>query len=651
MATDHRDSRFLVTKHRMGGSSVPAWQRAIIVMSGTLVGFILVVSLQWSRPVLIPLALAVIFTLLLNPVVKFLHRCGLGQILSALITVSVAASVLLFFGYLIGKQVTALMAELPQNTEKIKAKVKALKQLGSGPMQEQLGHMIEEISNELYAPLPQKSDSLIPKEDVEVDPKSGTVIVKSSEPSGWLNISGYVGSAFESMAMLAFASVMLVFFLIERADLRDRIVIMAGRARLPLTSKAIEDITDRVSRYIGVVALINGGFGLVLTLGLLVIGVPYALLWGVVAAALRFLPYIGPWVGAIFPITISLATADGWGEPLAVLAFVAVIELVTNNVIEPLLFGHMTGVAPFALLVSAAFWLYLWGPVGLLLSAPFAVCLVVIGKNIPQLNFLYVLLGDKPALAADYSYYQRLMLGDYQEAASMALKRFMQPNPHKMYDELIIPALNYTKRDFERDYLTEEERDAIASGARESLKVVQKSLESTADRIVDSAQKTQPIAGKGDSDDESRIDVLCCPASDDIDHLTLEMLQQLMGSPRWRFEIASTDTLSSELIERVRQLQPAIVVIGATPPGGLAQAKYLCKRLRKEFSELRIVVVRCGQRRTRRVQEILQRYGASSITTSLLDTQRFLNSRLPVLEFQHHASEHFEQSDAEFAHS
>ena len=637
----------------MGGSSVPAWQRAIVIMSGTLVGFILVLTLQWARAVLIPLALAVLFTLLLNPVVKFLHRRGLGQVLSTLITVSVAATILLFFGWLIGKQVTGLMAELPQNTEKIKAKVKVLKSLGSGPMQDQLGHMIEEITDEIYAPMASKEAPSARRDDAEtgVDSGPGAVIVKNSEPSGWLNISGYVGSAFESIAMFAFSFVMLVFFLIERTDLRDRIVILAGRARLPLTSKALEDITDRVSRYIGVVALINGGFGFVLTLGLLVIGVPYALLWGVVAAALRFLPYLGPWFGAIFPITMSLATADGWGQPITVLIFVGIVELITNNAIEPLLFGHMTGVAPIALLVSAACWLYLWGPVGLLLSAPFAVCLVVIGKNIPQLNFLYVLLGDRPALAADYSYYQRLMLAEYQEAAAMAAKRFMQPKPDAVYDELIVPALNYTKRDFEREYLDEDERDAIANGARESLKKIEASLESTAAKISEASTETPNEVPTAGDDGDKRLGVLCCPASDDIDHLVLEMLQQLLGTSRWRLDVKSSDILSSELIAQIREQSPAIVIIASTPPGGIAQAKYLCKRIRNEFADLPIVVARCGQRRTRRVIELLQRAGASAVTTSLLDTRKFLNARSPVLEYQQQSSEGRERSAVELAHT
>ena len=157
----------------------------------------------------------------------------------------------------------------------------------------------------------------------------------------------------EVLASLAFALVLLVFFLMGREDLRDRIVLLAGRARLAVTSKALEEVTERVSRYIVTVALVNGGFGIILTLGLMLLGMPYALLWGFVAAVLRFIPYIGPWIGAVFPIMMSLATSEGWWQPLEVFGYVLVLELLTNNIIEPLLFGHSTGVSPTALLISA----------------------------------------------------------------------------------------------------------------------------------------------------------------------------------------------------------------------------------------------------------------------------------------------------------
>jgi predicted PurR-regulated permease PerM len=267
-----------------------------------------------------------------------------------------------------------------------------------------------------------------------------------TESAPWLSLTDYLGSAVEVLATLAFALVLLVFFLLGREDLRDRIVLLAGKTRLALTSKALEDITDRVSRYIVMVALVNGGFGVLLTAGLFALQVPYALLWGFLAAALRFIPYIGPWIGAVFPIAMSLAISEGWWQPLAVFGFVMVLELVSNNVVEPLVFGRSTGVSPTALLVSAAFWLYLWGPIGLVLSAPFAVCLVVLGKNVPQLGFLNLLLGDVPALRADVGLYQRLMLGDQDDAAALVLRRMKKSPSEEIYDEMLVPALNHTRR-------------------------------------------------------------------------------------------------------------------------------------------------------------------------------------------------------------
>lgn len=614
-----------VQKIVMAEHSVPAWQRAVIVLTGAVVGFLIVLTLQWGRPVLIPVALAVLLTFLLNPVVKKLHRYGLNHLLSVMLTVSAAGIVLICLGWMVTTQISSMIGQLPENTAKIKAKLKAVKQLGSGPTRERIGQMVEEISQEIY-PSPKRSedsDQEVIDEKLGIDPRSGPIVVQT-ESTRWLSLTRYVGSAFEVLATLAFALVLLVFFLIEREDLRDRVVLLAGRAKLAVTSKAVEDITDRVSRYIGMVALVNGGFGLVLTFGLLAMNVPFALLWGLIAATLRFIPYIGPWIGAVFPITISLATSDGWMQPIAVFVFVLIVELVTNNVLEPLLFGHTTGVSPTALLVSAGCWLYLWGPVGLIFSAPFAVCLVVLGKNIPQLGFLYLLLGDKPALNADYSYYQRLMLGDFHEAAGLAIKRVKGAAPEKIYDEMLIPVLNYTKRDVQRGYLDDEDQRSVIEGLRATLsQIAPSSVGSDA---------TSAIENSKSGDTTARCRLLACPATDDADLVTVEMLGQSLDPEHWDLEISSLETLTSELIASITESPPSIIFIASIPPGGLSHARYLCKRLRSAASEIPIVVGRCGQKRnTQQEREKLEAAGASFVTTSLLESRSLLNARLPLL--------------------
>lgn len=620
--------------------SIPVWQRAITVLSSTVVGFLMILALQWGRPVLIPIALAVLLTFLMNPLVKALHHRGLSRVVSVMIAVSAAGIVVMCLGWFVSKQVTGMLSEMPQYTEKIKTKVKMLKNLATGPTRDRIGHMIEEISDEIYpTPAESHSSSNQSSQDSKHPDVAQEPIVVRQELTGWGHLTGYVGSAVEILGILALSLVLLVFFLIEREDLRDRIVLLAGRAKLALTSKALEDITDRISRYIGMVALINGSFGLVLTIGLFFLGVPYALLWGFIAATLRFIPYLGPWMGAAFPITMSLAMSDGWWQPLGVFVFVAVVELFTNNVVEPLLFGHTIGVSPTALLVSAATWLYLWGPVGLVLSAPFAVCLVVLGKNIPQLSFLYLLLCEKPALDADYSFYQRLMLGDSLEAAAMALRRIKESGPERVYDEMLVPVLNFTRRDVERRYLSLDDQRQVLEGMQVSLTKITEALTALSTEDNELCRLRSNLEGDPAHDCErnaQRARILSCPATDETDQIVLQMLSQFLDPMHWDVEQVALETLTSELQEKIRQSPPDIVIIVSVPPGGLAHCRYLCKRLRNASSDVPILVVRCGQKRfAKRDREQLERAGASFVTWSLLESRDLLKSRLPLLTQKH----------------
>lgn len=604
--------------------TLSAGQRANVITCGVVTTLVVVVGLQWARPVLVPVALAILLTFLLNPAVKALHRRGVNQLLATAITVTIAGAVAFVFAWGIGRQVSGLVGELPRNKEKITAKIRAMKEWGSKSTSEEVAKMIDEITSEIQDSQGKRRTR---EDESEADSAKGNeTIVMRSAPSGWFDITHYVGTAFETFAMLAFSFVLLVFFLIERADLRDRVVMLAGRAKMPMTSRALEDMTDRISRYVGVVAMINGGFGVVLTLGLLVIGVPYALLWGLVAATLRFIPYIGPWIGAIFPIAMSLATSDGWGQPISVLLFVTVVELVTNNAVEPLLFGHMTGVSPTALLISAAFWLYLWGPIGLVLSAPFAVCLVVLGKNIPQLSFLYLLLGDKPALNTHASFYQRLMLGDSHEAASIAVKQLKTADPVSVCDELFVPALKYAKRDHQRRFLSLNEQNEIVEGVQSSLKQVSRSMTDS------KATVDKDVADEVAANTVFLPRVLCCPASDEIDTVLINIFETLADPRSWTYEVTSQDILCSELIHRIHKDPPHILLIASMAPGDLSKARYLCKRLRAASPHLQLLVMRCGASNRRKEIEELETAGATFVTLSLQETLKVLRARRVLVE-------------------
>lgn len=603
-------------------SQLSAWQQSIIALSRTVIGISIVLALDWGRPVLIPVALATLLTFLLNPLVRRLQSWGLGRVSAVVVAVTLAGSGLGLIGVTGSRQVTNMLAQLPENTAKIVAKVKALKALISGPTAHRFEQMIEEISRELQLPAEIEPDSA---DATNSHPPIDRVVVES-ETFSWQTVSGHIGSAVEIMATLAFAMVLLVFFLMDREGLRDRVVMLAGKSRLTLTSKALEDATTRVSRYIEMVAIVNGGFGLLLTVGLFALGGSYALLWGCLAAVLRFIPYIGPWAGAIFPISMSLAMSEGWWQPLAVFGFVVVLELATNNIIEPLAFGRTTGVAPTALLISAAFWLFIWGPIGLILSAPFAVSLVVIGKNIPQLGFLYVLLGDKPALSDDVGFYQRLLVNDQQSAAEIIAEHLKTANSEELFDDLVIPAMKFAKRDVRRGHLAEEESEQILAVLRASL----------SDTDVHRRNVTDSAPLESDEPESKCLPsaplvLLACSAEGDIDRVALELLRELVDPRQWKIEIVPPETLTSELAAHVTNDPPAAICVSALPPGGIPQVRYLCKKLRSADGDVPIVVGRWGlQSLSSTDRDRLMEVGVNAVTLSLAETRKWLSSRYAV---------------------
>ena len=251
--------------------------------------------------------------------------------------------------------------------------------------------------------------------------------------------------------------VLVIFMLIDHADLRNRLIRLAGYGRLPLATRALDEAVQRISRYLQMQSIINGSYGVALALGYFLIGVPYAFFWGFLAATLRFIPYVGPVLAAAFPIVLSLAAFDGWVQPILVISLVLVLELVSNGLLEPLLYGQSTGVSEVALMVAIAFWTWLWGPVGLLLATPLTVCVSVLGRYVPQLEFLKILLADEPVLEAHAAYYQRLLAKDQDEAAAIVDDALRTQALDAVYDEVLIPALVAAKRDREQGTLAVED--------------------------------------------------------------------------------------------------------------------------------------------------------------------------------------------------
>ena len=387
------------------------WQRAIVTLTGTVVGMVVIGTLYWAQSVFIPVALAGFLTFLLSPLVSRLRQLGMPRTPSVIVTVLFTAMVLGGISWLVTEQIGSLLQELPKYRQTVKDKVRTIREItgGTGHLQE----MITDINKELRGGPPQKSaegaaGGQPEDEATPAMPPAPTAVVIEPQRAAWMSrLTEFLSPMLEYLGELALAIILVIFMLLKREELRNRLIRLAGQGKIVAATKFVDEAASRVSRFLLMQAIVNASFGVLFGLGLLVIGVKYALLWGFLGAMLRYLPYIGPYLAVTFPISLSVAMSEGWGSTLAVIGLFLTLELIISNIIEPRLYGHSMGVSEIAMLVSAAFWAFLWGPIGLVLSSPLTVCLVVLGRYIPQLEFLSMLLGDEPALDSAISFYQR----------------------------------------------------------------------------------------------------------------------------------------------------------------------------------------------------------------------------------------------------
>ena len=607
-----------------------SWQRSINVLTVTVVAVVAITVLYWAQSIFIPVALAAFLTFLLSPVVTWLRQRGLGRTPAVIMTVCLAAFALGTVGWLVTTQISSLLRELPKYSENVKHKVKSLKKVATGS--NQLTEMIVDLNRELGSqPTPKSdagSDGLADDEPQGQSGRPTAVVIEASTPVWLSRISSFLAPVMEYLGELALAIILVIFMLQKREELRNRLIRLMGRGRIATATKFVDEAGQRISRFLLAQAIVNGTFGVVLAVGLLLIGVKYALLWGFLAAMLRYLPYIGAYLAAVFPISLGLAMFDGWGTVLMVAGLFVTLELIVANFVEPWLYGQSMGVSEIALLVAAAFWAVLWGPIGLVLSSPLTVCLVMLGRYVPQLEFLAVLLGDEPALDPSVSFYQRLLARDLEEAEDLILEHLKTESAEEIYDNMLIPTLKAAKLSLGRGDISEADEEYVIRSIREIV-------EDLGERRVtanDAGKETAEDEAIGQCDQGELVRILGIPAHDGADQAALEMLQNLLDPARWSLELVASDALTAELLELVAEKKPALVCIAATPPGGLAHTRYLCKRLRARFPELRILACRWGPRASNTSSPgQLEEAGADTITATLLETRQQLESLLPVL--------------------
>jgi len=516
--------------------------------------------------VFIPLASAMLLTFILSPIVERLQRWRFPRVMAVIVTVALACSVLGALGWLLTSQVTTLANDLPQYRQNLTAKVRELRRVGKSASLEKAQTTVKEVIGEL-----QKDTATPPKKAPQ------PVIVEKPAPIGFAGLRATLGPIADVLATVGFVVVLVIFMLIERQRLLERVIRLGGTGRVTLTTKILTDAAERIGRYLQMQSLINSGFGIATGAGLFLIGVPYALLFGVLAAALRFVPYVGAWVAAGSAALVSLAVSDGWRAPVMVLALFVLVELLIYLVIEPLLYSHSAGVSPLALLITLAFWTWLWGPIGLILGTPLTVCLVALGRHIPEMQFVAVLFGDEPVVTTDVAIYQRLLKADEVGARDVLAEYVKEHTAADLHEAVLLPALSRARRDAIRGALTAEESTSIARAVR---------------RIVDELEAGTLAAARARDEDmpaAPSLHVLACAARDDVDAAALRLLGSRVLGDGVSVELADPGMLVAELIERVAATEPDVVVIASLAEPGLAHARYILKRLRARFADLPLV--------------------------------------------------------------
>lgn len=552
-----------------------------------------------AQAVFIPIAMAILITFLLSPIVDVLQRWHLGRVAPVIIVVALLFVLVGGLGWLLVVQAKSVAEELPRFKNHILEKIAEVRIKGRGPFSDRVQESLREITSEIEKETPEE--------------RAAKPVPVKVQQSHW--------SAFtEPLASAGLVIVLVIFMLLARRELRDRLIRLIGHHQLTITTKAMDEAGARISRYLLMQCLVNGIYGLAVGVGLFLIGVEYSLLWGFLAAILRFIPYAGPFLAAALPVALSLASSPGWSTPIMTVGLFVVLELATNMIMEPLVYGRSAGTSQVALLIAIAFWTWLWGPIGLLLATPLTVCIVVMGKYVPQLGFITILLGDEPITPPDVGYYQRLLAKDEDEAMQIVDEQLKSGVPELVYDEVVLPTLSYIRRDLSLDQLTQDEVDFLLRATKEIVNVLTlRQVKQQAKASEDGSATAEPAL----TADLPTTVVLCCPASGEGDEIALHMLQQLMlPGGRCSLEILGHELLLSEVLALVEERKPGVVCIGSCRPGGLTQTRHLVKRLRSQFADLRIVAGRWGPPIDAPEEEEILSAGADRVSTTLLATRK-----------------------------
>jgi len=505
------------------------------------------------------------------------------------VLVTVIAMFTIFAGasWVIGRQVIDLADKLPDYQANIVAKIRSLKLPAGGPLA-RFSSSVQVLQNELAAPTPAPSTDRTRADSSTraALPVASPIPVKVIEGRSAIPqlMQETLSAILSPLGTAALVLLLVIFMLLKREDLRGRLIRLVGQGRISTTTRAMEDAGRRVSRYLSTQFLVNTGYGICVAIGLQFIGVPNAVLWGVLSGVLRFIPYVGPWVGALLPVLLSFAISSSWLTPLLTIALFVVLEAMVSNFVEPWLYGANTGVSPIALIISAVFWTWLWGPVGLVLSTPLTVCLAVIGRHVPRLESLGILLSEDQALASHEEFYHRLLSFSTDSAEDFATKCLETESLTSFYDKVLIPAIAAVEIDAHSGSLIAEQRTSALQRIHEIIDDFSGWEDS---RSGADEQKNENLTGVVPPLGRR---VLCLPASAYRDELAGEMLAQLLRKQGFEVENLPARLKHEELIDRTVEIQPECICVSVLPPTSIAQARHLSSAIRQRLGSVTIFV-------------------------------------------------------------
>ena len=564
---------------------------------GTLaVAVVIVASLYFGREVFVPVALPILLSFALGPLVLLLRRWHLGRVPAVIVAVLLAFSIIGGIGTFLGTQLVHLAGDLPEYQTNVAQKIHSLRaSTGDGGVVDRTSKMVKNLGKEIEKP--ETGDKTTAANQPAAAPPSVQpqnpvpVEVRQSASTPMQLIYGVAAPLLQPLVTAGIVVVFVIFFLLQREDLRDRFIRLAGARDLRRTTVALDDAARRLSRYLLAQTAVNASFGVLVGGGLWFIGVPNPGLWGILGMLLRFIPYIGPIIAAALPMIVALAVDPGWSMLLWTTGLFVVVELTTGQAIEPWLYGHSTGLSGIAVIVAAAFWTLLWGPIGLLLSTPLTMCLVVLGRHVEHLQFLEVLLGDQPALAPEESFYQRILADDPDEASHLAEEFLKEHSLSAYYDQIAIRGLALAQLDVNRGTLDHDHRVRIKGAV---------------DAVIDNLSDHDDVPPAGSSASDEAVPapmlsaaelapswqgtpVLCVAGRGSLDEASAAMLAQLLQKHGIGARVVPSAAVSLPNLFALDATGVQMAYLCYLEPGSFSNPHYLVRRLRRKLPKAMIV--------------------------------------------------------------